>query len=220
MDLFKLIYEHDLRLDALRKRHSDRDTQDINSSLEAFLKPDPTYSKFYFTGTRPDTEQFGLNTLAVYNEISDVLQAVFEGKSFFAGDIKYTTLQSAIDSIEIGQAILITQHPIAPVHPSILDVGVNSNVGHMKEELADVLTDEDWVLYKEQAHNGFDLHLFSRKNIYRDFFYPFQEMVNENFRFFSMNGKKIRSERHFYFETWTLERPPHGTEEVFKETVL
>ena len=220
MDLFKLIYEHDLRLDALRKRHSDRDTQDINSTLEAFLKPDPTYSKFYFTGTRPDTEHFGLNALASYNEISEVLQAVFDGNLFFAGDIKYTTLQSAIDNIEIGQAILITDHPIAPVHPSILDVGVNSNVGHMKEELADVLSDDDCVLYKEQAHNGFDLHLFSRKNIYRDFFFPFQKMVNENFRFFSMNGKKIRSERHFYFETWSLERPPHGTEEVFKETVL
>jgi len=35
-----------------------------------------------------------------------------------------------------------------------------------------------------------------------------------------MNGKRITSERKFYFETWTLDRPPHGVEEVFKETVL
>jgi hypothetical protein len=51
-------------------------------------------------------------------------------------------------------------------------------------------------------------------------FYPLQKLVPETFRFFSINGKKFRTERHFYFETWTLEKPPHGFEEVFPETVL
>jgi hypothetical protein len=45
MDIFKLIYEHDLRLDALRERHLDRSEQQTSSTLEDFLKPDPTYSK-------------------------------------------------------------------------------------------------------------------------------------------------------------------------------
>jgi hypothetical protein len=44
--------------------------------------------------------------------------------------------------------------------------------------------------------------------------------VDDEFRFFSMNGKRINSERTFYFETWALDRPPHGIEEVFTETVL
>jgi hypothetical protein len=35
-----------------------------------------------------------------------------------------------------------------------------------------------------------------------------------------MNGKRITSERKFYFETWALSQPPHGIEEVFPETVL
>jgi hypothetical protein len=76
------------------------------------------------------------------------------------------------------------------------------------------------VIYKEQAKNGFDLHMFSKKNIYTKFFHPLQNMLPDAFRFFSINGKKFRSERHFYFETWTLARPPHGFEEVFPESVL
>ena len=101
-----------------------------------------------------------------------------------------------------------------------LHIDTNSNVGHLKDELKEALEDKFIVVYKEQAKNGFDLHLFSKKNIYTDMFYPLQELVPDNFRFFSINGKKFRSERHFYFETWTLDRPPHGFEEVFKESVL
>ena len=103
---------------------------------------------------------------------------------------------------------------------STLHVDTNSNVGHLKTELREVLENEFVVIYKEQAKNGFDLHLFSKKNIYTKFFFPLQSMLPDAFRFFSINGKKFRSERHFYFETWTLARPPHGFEEVFPESVL
>jgi hypothetical protein len=101
-----------------------------------------------------------------------------------------------------------------------LVVDDESNVGHKKSELAEVLKSGDLVLYKEKAHQGFDLHLFSQKNIYPKLFYPLRNLVNDDFRFFSINGKRIRSERQFYFETWSLHKPPHGAEEVFAETEI
>src|SRR5690625_7025682 len=75
-------------------------------------------------------------------------------------------------------------------------------------------------LYKEQNHHGYDLHPFSKENIYAQLFYPFRELVSPEFRFFSMNGKRITSERKFYFETWALHRPPHGAEDVLSDSRL
>jgi hypothetical protein len=94
---------------------------------------------------------------------------------------------------------------------------IHSFVGRM---LRDVL-EKGWIVaYKREAKNGFDLLLFSKGNIYPKFFYPLQKLLPEAFRFFSINGKRLSSEQKFFFETWTLHKPPHGFEEVFPESVF
>ncbi len=219
MDIFKLIYEHDLRLDSLRERHTDRDRQDTSMSLEEFMKPDLTYSKFYFTGTRIKEQQFGINTLNSFDNILKTLSESLKEYNLFT-DSGMGTLKSFAEDITIGEPAILSKNDSISWDLSTFVIDSNSNVGHNKDAIADLLKTDDLLLYKEQAHNGFDFHLFSKNNIYRDLFYPLQKLVSDQLRFFSMNGKRVTSERKFYFETWTLDRPPHGTEEVFKETVL
>lgn len=218
MDIFKLIYEHDLRLDALRERHLDRTTQET-SSLEDFLKPDPTYSKFYITGTDLANKRFGLNCLKNYSKVAKAIAPAFGDKRLFLNH-KAVSFDQFLDQAELGEPLIITDQTDVSWDIEKLVINKDNNVGHIKSEIAEVLKSDDYILYKEKAHQGFDLHLFSKKNIYKSLFYPLQKLVGDDFRFFSINGKRIRSERKFYFETWTLNRPPHGAEEVFKETVL
>lgn len=220
MDIFKLIFEHDLRLDNLRKRHTEGDSQNPTLSIEEFMKPDPTYSKFYFAGTRIDLEEFGLSRLDRFDAIVEKLQTGLTGYRFFTEKGEHTELNQLFSEIDIWQAALLTRQEKPVGDFESLHINADSNVGHRKEPLRNALLAGDLVLYKEQAHSGYDLHLFSKENIYRDLFLPLKELVSDQFRFFSINGKRIQSERKFYFETWTLERPPHGVEEVFKETVL
>lgn len=219
MDIFKLIFEHDLRLDSLRARHLDRDSQQVSSSIEEFLRPDPTYSKFYITGTQLSEPTFGLNRLQKYE---NVVIALSEGLSDFQiySNAELTDLKRFVEDADIGTPAFLTNSGQKEWDADSLTIDSDSNIGHKKSELAEILETGDLVLYKEQAQQGFDLHLFSKKNIYRNLFYPLQNLVSDDFRFFSINGKKITSERKFYFETWTLDRPPHGAEEVFSRTVL
>jgi len=219
MDIFKLIYEHDLRLDALKERHLDRSEQQTSSTLEDFLKPDPTYSKFYITGTDLSKGQFGLNCLKNYSDVVKAIGSAFRENQLFLNN-RTVSFEQFLNEASIGEPLIITGQSESPWDIDNLRINDDNNVGHIKSEIAEVLKSDDYILYKEKAHQGFDLHLFSQKNIYKSLFYPLQKLVGSEFRFFSINGKRIRSERKFYFETWTLNRPPHGAEEVFKETVL
>lgn len=218
-DIFKLIYEHDLRLDQLRERQLDRNKQEVSGSIEDFLKPDPTYSKFYFSGSLLSKNEFGLSCMVHFDEFLDRFSSALSDYQVYRRDQK-VSLKEAVSDTELGIPLILTKSKSNAWTDLDLDLEIDSNVGHKKEGLSEVLKSEDLVLYKEPAHNGFDFHLFSRENNYNLFFEQFQKMVSENFRFFSINGKRVRSERKFYFETWTLDRPPHGVEEVFKETVL
>lgn len=219
MDILKLIFEHDLRLDELRERHLDRSTQEVSASIEDFMKPDPTYSKFYISGTVLNRKTFGLNRLKHY---PDVLSAITKSLADYNIFLKESSTQlgEAIKQAEIGWPILLSKKNEVNWDLKKLAVDDESNVGHKKSELAEVLKSGDLVLYKEKAHQGFDLHLFSEKNIYPNLFYPLRGIAGDEFRFFSINGKRIRSERQFYFETWSLHRPPHGIEEVFSDTEI
>lgn len=246
MDLFKLIFQHDIRLDQLRGRHVDRDTQETSNSLEAFLKPDPTYSKFYFSGTVLATNPEAANPVATYpgqprfglsclDHADDVISAIEWSLSAYTPFATQSrgTLSEMIHKEPIGSAILLkpVRRDDEPTQDDgrmqdlnqllqQLSVGQAENAGHKKEAIASTLEENQLVLYKETAHDGFDLHLFSKKNLYREFFTALKPLVSDDFRFFSMNGKRITSERKFYFETWALSQPPHGIEEVFPETVL
>ncbi len=217
--ILKLIFHHDQRLDALADRNANRTKEQIESTLADFMKPDPTYSRLYFTATDLENEQFGLNVLTEYNGFIEVLEKGLGTDHYQTNKGNFSSLEETLSKLEYGEVIIIgeqnTEFDISSLH-----IDTNSNVGHLKSELKEVLEAGFVVIYKEQAKNGFDLHLFSKKNIYTNFFYPLQQMLPGAFRFFSINGKKFRSERHFYFETWTLDRPPHGFEEVFVETLL
>jgi hypothetical protein len=218
-DIFKLIFEHDMRLDELRARHTDRSTQEVSNSIEDFLRPDPTYSKFYITGTVLPDQQFGLSTLQYYESVIRALdKALSDYRVYLEADI--VSLAQAVKTAEIGTPIILTENGPHTWNTTELLIHDGNNIGHFKSKIADVLSTDNLLLYKEKAHHGFDLHLLSKKNIYRTLFSELKPLVSDSFRFFSINGKKIRSERMFYFETWTLQRPPHGAEEVFPETVL
>ncbi len=80
MDIFKLFFEHDLRLDKLAKRNANKTKEEIEAGLSDFMKPTPTYSKFYLTGTLLEEEQFGINILRKWKKIITVLDEVFEEK--------------------------------------------------------------------------------------------------------------------------------------------
>lgn len=220
MDIFKLFYNHDQRLDKLAKRNANKTKEEVEATLDDFMSPEPTYSKFYITGTRLNKEEFGLNTLEKCSEVLNNLNNVFKDCTIFSAVKDFEYLSDALDSIHIGQALVIASSPNHNINFDTLEIDKESNVGHKKEELSDILQTGAYVLYKEQAHHGFDLHLFSMENIYPLLFKNLQPLVSEKFRFFSINSKRMGSERHFYFETWTLGNPPHGAEEVLPETKL
>ncbi len=220
MDIFKLFFEHDMRLDKLAKRNANKTKEEVEATLEDFMKPTPTYSKFYITGTRLNPNKFGINILQKHDQILKKLDEVFSDRTIFSTDKKFKTLSEALPEIKTGQAFVIDDAEKKPSGIAELAIDRESNVGHRKDELREILKTGAFVLYKEQAHDGYDLHLFSLRNIYTSLFYPLQRLVDDEFRFFSINNKRMKSERHFYFETWTLDNPPHGAEEVFPETVL
>lgn len=216
-DIFKVIFEHDIRLDKLAERGEKLpDT----ATIEDFMKPDPTFSKIYLTGTDLAIKQFGLSVLHAYPRILEKLQEGFNASDFRTVKGNHKHLPDAVDAIKTGEVIVINGEKADLDNIPALFVDDNSNVGHLKTELKTFLEKDAIVIYKEKAQNGFDLHIFSRENIYKDLFFPLKELVPDSFRFFSINGKRVSSERHFYFETWTLNKPPHGFEEVFPETVL
>lgn len=219
MDIFKLFFNHDLRLDKLAKRNANKTPEEVEATLADFMRPTPTFSKFYITGTWLEEEQFGLDTLAKSEAVIQQLSDVFAPRTISTARGSFDSFSNALSATGVGEALIISEEPLSADFDR-LKIDEESNVGHKKETLSKTLKTGAYVVYKEQAHHGFDLHLFSSENIYPSLFKALQPLVDKNFRFFSINSKRIQSERHFYFETWTLNRPPHGAEEVFPETVL
>tara|TARA_R110002096_G_scaffold326134_4_gene520051 strand:- start:1280 stop:1930 length:651 start_codon:yes stop_codon:yes gene_type:complete len=211
--IFKLIFKHDLRLNELSEENTSSTNNKPEASVLDFMKPDPTFSKLHFSGSNLEAEQFGLDTLSNYATLVSAIQKGLDSHTFITGESIHNTLDAAIQSIEVGERFVVPTHNISEENPEIIETISNL-------ELKSLLEQEYLVFYKAPARNGFDLFLFSKKNIYRDLFPHLQKLVPTAFRFFSINGKKFNTERHFYFETWTLSQPPHGFEEVFPETIL
>jgi len=220
MDILKLFFNHDQRLDKLAKRNANKTKDEVEATLSDFMKPEPTFSKFYITGTRLEEERFGLNTLKKEAQILDQLGKVFQGRKLYTHDGLTQDFGKSIQALEIGQLLILSESDKEEFDFENLAIDEESNVGHRKEQLSEVLKTGAYVIYKEQAHHGYDLHLFSMENIYPALFDALKPLVDDEFRFFSINSKRMGSERHFYFETWTLDNPPHGAEEVLTETVL
>lgn len=220
MDIFKLFFEHDLRLDQLRERKPGNSGAEVTTTIEDFMKPDPTYSKFYFTGTRlEENPEFGLDRLVAADTVKEALIKSLSGYSAITKK-GVVSLDEALETISFEEPLILAEGKAAVDYPESLILEPGMYINQKRSELAEALEKDLLVLYKEKAHHGYDLHLFSKKNLYSLFFYPFRELTNEQFRFFSINGKRMRSERMFYFETWSLNRPPHGAEEVFRSTEI
>lgn len=219
MDIFKLFYDHDLRLNDLTSPNGNSSEKSDKDRLAEFMSPDPTYSKFYITGTRLEEEKFGINALAKFDEVIARLDNIFGGLSIYTETGTFHSLAVALSTVKIGQAMIISGETISP-NFGALNIDEGAKVGRRENEIRPILQAGSYVLYKEKAQDGFDLHLFSERNIYPSLFEAFKPLIDDRFRFFSINRKKMRTERQLYFETRKLEKPPHGAEEVLPETVL
>lgn len=210
-DILKLIFHHDQRLEELAPS-AENVANHHADALSLFTRPDPTYSTFYFSGTNLERREFGLNTLMSAALVFKALEEGLEGNIFVTRKGEQKNFGKALEQLNVNEAMVILA-PEERIEPDI----IHSFTGRM---LRDVLEKDWYVLYKREARHGFDLQLFSKENIYTRFFYPLKALLPESFRFFSINGKRLSNEQKFYFETYTLHRPPHGFEEVFPETVL
>ncbi len=228
MQLFKLIFDHDLRLEDLINPPLEDDFRgarsgELEGGLEMFLKPDLTYSRLYFSGTRLPEEQFGLNVLENLDSIVEILwNAIPSEYQIYTLKGIPETLRQGISQLHPGQALVIAKGD-APSSEILRTLSTTSGAEPRQHRkiLGEELKKGRFVFFKEQAHHGFDLQLYSAKNIFREMFPGLKALLNSpDFRFFSINAKRMRSERMFYFELWTLDNPPHGFEEVFPESVL
>ncbi|MBO6794863.1 MAG: hypothetical protein JJ895_13210 [Balneolaceae bacterium] len=204
-DILKLIFHHDQRMEQLAPS-----SQNNEDPLAMFTQPDPTYSTLYFSGSLVEEELFGINRLHRFDHIIQTIQAGLGTQSYQTAKGEFVELKQALLAIDNNEMILLADETL----PSESIHSFSSKV------LRDIL-EKGWIaIYKREAPNGFDVQIFSRDNIYTRFFYPLQKMLEPDFRVFSINGKRVSSERHFYFETWTLHKPPHGFEEILPESVL
>ncbi len=219
MHLFKLLFEHDMLLEQL-SAPGDVHKPAKESSLEDFMKPVPTYSRFYLTATRlGDDPKFGLNVLPDFRQLVYDLQIALDAKYWLRSDGKSERdLWTLLETATTDQALVGVMNDgfVCPLP------GLTNRQG-LREQMAELLENLDAghvALFLEKAHHGVDFHLFSKKNRYPELFHAFKPHIRPDWRFFSINGKRARSERLFQFETWTLDRPPHGFEEVFRDTRL
>src|SRR5699024_5030243 len=165
MDIFKLFFNHDQRLDKLAPRNANKATSEPEGTLADVMSPQPTYSKFYITGTLLEEEHFGLDQLEKAGHVIQQLDSVFAGHQIHSQNGTYKRLPQALEAVEIGEVMTISQGHIN-IDFNQLRISEESNIGHKKEELSIILKKGAYILYKEQSHHGFDLHLLSRKNIY------------------------------------------------------
>lgn len=213
MDIFKLFFNHD---QSLRDLKANDTNQEEDSRLADFMNPSPTYSTFYITGTILPEEQFGLSTLQQSSKIIDQLGQVFKNRTIHTAENTFQRLDTALTNIENGQALIIDTTTKENIYNSSA-LASNDQSGPVLRKL---LQSGAWVLSKIQAPHGYDLYLYTKKNIYPNLFEVFKPLISKQLRFFSINRKRIKTDRQFYFETNSLKKPPHGAEEVFPDTTL
>lgn len=219
MDLFKLFYNHDQRLDNLNRSNGEVAESDMESTLEDFMNPTPTFSSFYLMGTHFPDEKVGLNQLKKVDRIIECLNQIFSDYHIFSAAGDHSGLDEHIYQMPTGAGIVISDETDNVVH-NPFSSEEDSDTDQKNEQLKELLAAGHQVLFKEEAKNGYDLYLYSKENIYPKLFSPLQELVDDSFRFFSVNSKRMRSQKDYYFDLWRLDRPPHGAEEVFQDTVL
>lgn len=221
MNILKLIFHHDLQIESLGRDNPERPSQkDKEMSLEDFMKPIPTFSRFYLSNTdlgeSKEDAMHGINTHTNYQEIvksiANEISGLFHGAGHQLDEQSNEKLLRLIDDLPSGTGFDLME-----------SLEGNSTLRFDRDKLFEIqkpLEAGRLILFKENAHHGFDLHMFSRKNVYESWFKALKPLIDSETRFFSINGKRVGSERTFYFETYRLHNPPHGFEEVFPETKL
>lgn len=116
--------------------------------------------------------------------------------------------------------ILISGPTSDPAARNAIQLDGHTGIRERFEPLTGLLDQDHIVVLAEKAHHGSDLHLFTRHNLYEALFLGCQHLIQPGLRCFTINGKRVKGERHFYFETWTLDRPPHGFQEVRADSRL
>ncbi len=220
MDILKLIFEHDMLLEKLSGELDSRNERKRSSTLDEFMKPAPTYSRFYITGTRLEGPFFGLDQIDHAGPALEAVAQGFKGLQFTTtAGLQHEDFLSALEELPVGGAV-VAHHGETVTGVDGLMISDNEQLRDRISDMLKFLDAGQHVIYKEKALNGFDLHIFSRENLYEALFYPLKSLIAPDLRFFSINGKRVTGERFFYFETHRLDRPPHGFTEVYPETVV
>ncbi len=217
MTIIKLVFEHDIPLNRMDQSPEERREASKAMSLEDFMRPEPIFSKFYLSSTILGSEpEFGFSKLDGIESILEELESRLGRFEWYSALSQHHSLIDAINAIEIGQCV------VAPAAgsstPELLAPTRNTTDPEMMLAVYNLLKKDTIVIFKEVAHHGWDLQIYSLKNIYPALFYSLKTQISTGQRLLSMNGKRIRSERLYYFETWSLETPPHGIEEVYDST--
>ncbi len=222
MDIFKLIFEHDLLLESLSGNNDPKDKKSHSSTLEDFMRPVQTFSRFYLSGTLMEGPDFGINCLDHYNDVMSALDEAMKPCSFTTSDNKlFVTFSAAIEDSETGDAIVCHRDVFeSDADLKNVSIGEDAGVRERMDMVIELLNNGHVVVFKEKSKDGFDLHFFSKENLYENLFYPLKSLISDDFRLFSINGKRAKNERVFYFETYRLEDPPHGFQEVLPETII
>ena len=162
-----------------------------------------------------DQEVRNLSGKAGELSIDDFLKPIHTFSSFRLSGTNLDTGKAGLSELERGPEIIETSKRVLEAQGCEL---IESDVS-----LAEIggMLDSGKALYRIVNHgDGVDIEAFSRSNFYISLFDHFKTFLSPSFRFFSINGKRIANEQLFYFETYRLDRPPHGFEEVFPNTVL
>ena len=180
------------------------------------MKPDPTYSRLFFSGSDLNRNQFGLSTLHSFGQIIEAIEAGLNEINYYTTRGTFSSFTEALDALNDKECVVITDQPSNEKLQQLND----NQSSDFPAVVKSALEDGDLLIFKEPSEHGFNITMLSVKNRYIDFFYHLQKLLPDSFRFFSINAKRVRSERDLHFDTWTLHRPPHGFEEVFPESVL
>lgn len=237
MDILKFSFHHDLsinELDASDTSAAAAVGSKEEDALAMFMRPDPTYSRIWFSGTAINEGKatLGLNVLENYKAIESVLGSALADLNMIQPreGIIYSGIAEFVKKAALNESLLLANQAFD--YPPLPPTGLNFGLSNYKELLADCMRVGFVVLTKAPNKNGFDLLLHAHTNLYNRFFEPFKNLIKENaaaiesnqavekLRIFSINLKRMDSERKLFFELHNVDKAPHGAEEIHPESVL
>lgn len=193
MEILKLLFHHDLILDA-----DDAAADPITQ----FSKPQSTYSAFRISCSNISEHTKGLEVFSrleeFQKEISDVLSIPVQEVS--SSKTKCTIVRKN------GE---ISHHSGLPKDYQHID--------RLRNYLGEGTLAFWWR--GSDKEEGKDFFLISTRNRYAMLFYLLKGFMGKTTRFYSLNGKRIHADRVFYFEDH-YRQLPHGIEEVLPSTEI